>query len=155
MKSLWSHILLPKKVLRIMAIFIVATFCLAGGVEAYIFEDDFESGTYSSMGLWKCEEPGDTVTVVAEAAHNSNFGLKCYTDSAQTGGQAWVNTAIAEQKKLYMRAYYYFPADFNVSNYVTLTKFYHTDWNNFLAVTYDSADTLYLYNSVAGEAYGF
>ncbi|MGD2187063.1 MAG: PilC/PilY family type IV pilus protein, partial [Desulfobacterales bacterium] len=154
MLMLLLHIFVPKRAMRIAAITMLATFCLAGGVNAYLFEDGFESGDKSAWDFGHTQ-PGDQVQALpGSTVYEGNYALFCFTDPIETGGQAWVTKTFAAQNKLYMRAYFYFDSFFNVSDYVTLLKYAHTNWNNLLSVTYDETDTLYLWNSIAGEAYG-
>lgn len=154
MKSFVSHILIPKRALGIMVIVLLAFFCLAGGVNAYVFQDDFESGGTSAWGF-PYSDPGDYIGVTTEQAFSGTYSLKCAIDDVETGGQAWVTMTPSGENTYYARVYYFFPSSFSPPNTVTLTKYAHSSWSNLISTTIRSDMTLFMWNSIAGEAYGY
>ena len=152
--TLLLHILLPKRSLRMMLIAGLAIFCLAGNLNAYIFEHGFENGGYSPFDF-QSTTTNDSVTYVTSKAHSGSYSAKCTIDDVNDGGsQATLWKAISDQTRLYMRAYFYLDSAFYTSDNVTLMEFLN-GWSNIISVSIKDDDTLYLYNSVTGLGYGF
>jgi len=152
--TLLLHIVLPKRAIRIAAIAMLATFCVAGAVNAYVFEDDFESGGTGAWGF-PYNDPGDYIGATTEQAYGGTYALKCAIDDVETGGQAWITMTPPAANKYYARVYYFFSNSFSPPNTVTLTKYAHSSWSNLIATTIRSDMTLFMWNSIAGEAYGY
>ncbi len=131
----------------------VAVFGAMNPVHALIFEDGFESGDLSAWS-GSSTEPGDTIAASTEQVNSGTYSAKAVVDTDVDANQAMVWINFTGQTTVYARIYIYVPSSFSTSDYVTVMQFLN-GWSNILSAAIDDDMTLYLYNQVGGEAYGF
>ncbi|MEE9532895.1 MAG: LamG-like jellyroll fold domain-containing protein, partial [Acidimicrobiia bacterium] len=118
-----------------------------------LFSDGFESG---NLTAWDGSntETGDTLAASTEQAKTGTYSAKAVLDTV-TGAQAMVWKNIAGQTTLYSRTYFYLDPSFVTTGDITVMAFSQSDWTSIISIHINDDMTMYLWNSVAGEAYGF
>ncbi|MCK5419303.1 MAG: hypothetical protein KAI93_12370, partial [Desulfobacterales bacterium] len=118
-----------------------------------LFSDGFESGDLSAWD-GSNTETGDTLAASTEQAKTGTYSAKAVIDTV-TDAQAMVWKNIAGQTTLYVRTYIYLDPAFATTDSVTVMQLSESDWTNIISIHIKDDMTLYLWNSVASEAYGF
>jgi hypothetical protein len=117
---------------------------------AVIFSDNFNSGDLSAWS-GSHTETGDSIAV--QQSGTGNYFAQAQVDNVSKA-QAMVWKNFTGQTTLYAQAQIYLPSSFSTSGHVTVMQFLN-DWSNIISATINSDMTLYMWNSVAGEAYGY
>ncbi len=134
-----------------------------------IFSDDFETGTLSvsnefcagqpSCAPWNvgnAPDAGDSIIASTEQSFTGSYSAKAQIDTVGSpAASVWTN--FTGQTLLYARIYIYLPDGFSTSDRLTVMEFIHDtgSWTNILSTTIDEDMTLYMWNAVGGEAYGY
>ena len=128
----------------------------ANGNNVFVRYDGFESGDFTGWDATSTAT-GDTLTVVGTPVYAGSNSARSTVDTvADAQTQYWWNVTSATT--YYARIYLYLDPGFFTSDHVTVMQFIDTDagWVNIIATSInDTDDTLYLWNDLAGEAYGF
>ncbi len=117
------------------------------------FADGFESGDLSAWS-GNNTEPGDTIAASTEQVNSGTYSAKSVVDNDGAANQAMVWRNFAGETVVYARIHIYVPSSFSTTDNVTVMQFLN-NWSNIIATTIDDDMTLYMWNAVAGEAYGF
>jgi hypothetical protein len=123
------------------------------GTVSLPFYDGFESGDLSAWS-GSNTEPGDTIAASTEQANSGTYSAKSVVDNDVDANQAMVWKNFAGETVVYARIHIYVPFGFATSDNVTVMQFLN-NWSNIISTTIDNDMTLYMWNAVAGEAYGF
>ena len=128
----------------------------ANGNNVFVRYDGFESGDFTGWDATNTAT-GDTLTVVGTPVYAGSNSARSTVDTVTDAqAQYWWNVTSATT--YYARIYLYLDPGFFTSDHVTVMQFIDTDagWVNIIATSInDTDDTLYLWNDLAGEAYGF
>ena len=124
----------------------------ANANNALIFFDGFESMDLTGWDGSNAQT-GDVISASTDQAYSGTWSGKGEVD-AVADAQAMVWQNIAGQTEIYFRIKIFLASGFFTSDRVTVME-YLWDWNNVLSVTIDQDSTMYMWNAVAGEAYGF
>ncbi|MFX1482435.1 MAG: DUF2341 domain-containing protein [Promethearchaeota archaeon] len=121
----------------------------------FLFYDSFESGDLSAWD-GSYADIGDTLSVTTEQANTGAYSAKGEVDN-QAAAQAMVWKDFSDMTDLFARVYFYIPSTFVTTDHVTIMQFVDTStgWANQLSLTIRDDMTLYLWNAIAGEAYGY
>ncbi|MFX1485480.1 MAG: DUF2341 domain-containing protein, partial [Promethearchaeota archaeon] len=124
-------------------------------VNVFLFYDGFESGDLSAWD-GSYSDTGDTLSVTTELANTGAYSAKGEVDN-QAAAQAMVWKDFSDKTDLFARVYFYLPPTFATTDHVTIMQFVDTStgWVNQLSLTIRDDLTLYLWNAIAGEAYGY
>jgi hypothetical protein len=119
------------------------------------FYDGFESGDLSAWD-GSYTDTGDTLSVTMEHANTGTYSAKGEVDD-QAAAQAMAWKDFSDETSLFARVHFYLPATFSTTDHVTIMQFVDTStgWVNQLSLTIRDDMTLYLWNAIAGEAYGY
>jgi hypothetical protein len=117
-----------------------------------IFNDGFETGNLSAWS-GSSAETGDSVTASTDQAKSGTYSLKGDVDNVSLA-QAMVWKDIAGQTTIHAKVELFVPTGFATTDNVTVMQFL-TGWSNILSLSINTDMTLYLWNTIAGEAYGF
>jgi hypothetical protein len=117
-----------------------------------IFNDGFEAG---NLTAWdgSSAETGDSVTASTDEPRFGTYSLKGQVDTV-TDAQAMVWKNITGQTEIHAKIEMFLPSSFSISDHMTVLQFLN-NWSNVLALTIDDDLDFYMWNAVAGEAYGF
>ncbi|MCK4985262.1 MAG: hypothetical protein KAS40_07075, partial [Desulfobacterales bacterium] len=122
------------------------------GTVSLPFYDGFESGDLSAWS-GNNTEPGDTIAASTEQVNSGTYSAKSVVDNDVDVNQAMVWKNFTGETVVYARIHIYVPSSFSTTDYVTVMQFLN-NWSNIISTTIDDDMTLYMYNQVAGEAYG-
>ncbi|MHA2040754.1 MAG: LamG-like jellyroll fold domain-containing protein [Candidatus Thorarchaeota archaeon] len=124
------------------------------------FYDGFEKGDLSGWDAWNEEAASDDISAVTSPPppNTGTYSARCEIDNvAPPQAMVWEN--IADETSLFARTHLYLDPSFSISagGHVTFMQYVDTStgWQNQLAVTIRDDLTLYIWNAVAGEAYGY
>ena len=119
------------------------------------FYDGFESNDFSAWS-GSYTDTGDSLTVTTEQTHTGSRSAKAVIDD-QAAAQAMVWIDFNDSTNLLARTSFFLPNSFLTTDHVTIMQFVDTSsgWINQLSLTINSDMTLYLWNAIAGEAYGY
>ncbi|MFW9813894.1 MAG: DUF2341 domain-containing protein [Candidatus Thorarchaeota archaeon] len=119
------------------------------------FYDGFESGDVSAWD-GSYTDTGDSLTVTTEQANTGSYSAKGEVDN-QAAAQAMVWKDFSDKTNLLARVHFYISPTFSTTDHVTIMQFVDTSsgWVNQLSLTIRDDMTLYLWNAIAGEAYGY
>ncbi|MHA2275966.1 MAG: DUF2341 domain-containing protein, partial [Candidatus Kariarchaeaceae archaeon] len=124
--------------------------------DIFFFYDGFESGNLSSWDGFSEGSAGDSISASTDQAYTGTYSAKAIMDTVASP-QAMVYDDFPNELNLYARVPIYLDPSFSITDRLTVMQFVDTDpgWQNLLSVTIDQDMTLYMWNAVAGEAYGF
>ncbi|NHI88720.1 MAG: DUF2341 domain-containing protein [Candidatus Thorarchaeota archaeon] len=119
------------------------------------FYDGFESGDLNSWD-GSYTDIGDSLSVTTEQANTGTYSAKGVVDN-QAAAQAMIWKDFSDKTSLFARVHFYLPATFSTTDHVTIMQFVDTSpvWVNQLSLTIYSDMSLYLWNAIASEAYGY
>jgi len=119
------------------------------------FYDGFESGDLSAWN-GSYTDIGDSLSVTTERSNTGYYSAKGEVDT-QAAAQAMVWKDFSDKTSLFARVHFYIPLTFSTTDHVTIMQFVDTSagWANQLSLTIRDDMTLYLWNAIAGEAYGY
>ncbi|MFW9963940.1 MAG: DUF2341 domain-containing protein [Candidatus Sifarchaeia archaeon] len=121
------------------------------------FYDGFESGDVSAWN-GSSTDTGDSLLITTERANTGSYSAKAVIDN-QAAAQAMVWTDFSDMTNIFARVHFYIPLTFSISagGHVTIMQFVDTSagWANQLSLTIRDDMTIYLWNAIAGEAYGY
>ncbi|MFW9796231.1 MAG: DUF2341 domain-containing protein [Candidatus Thorarchaeota archaeon] len=122
------------------------------------FYDGFESGDLSAWD-GSYTDTGDTLIVLNTPlipVHSGTYAVRGDVDDV-AAAQAMVWKDFSDKSNLFARVHFYLPAGFSTSDHVTIMQYVDTSavWQNQLSVTIRDDMTLYMWNDVVDEAYGY
>ncbi|MFW9893511.1 MAG: DUF2341 domain-containing protein, partial [Candidatus Thorarchaeota archaeon] len=122
------------------------------------FYDGFESGDLSAWN-GSYTDTGDTLIVLNTPlipVHSGSYAVRGSVDNV-AAAQAMVWKDFSDKSNLFARVHFYLPAGFSTTDHVTIMQFIDTStgWQNQLSVTIRDDMTLYMWNDVFDEAYGY
>jgi hypothetical protein len=122
----------------------------------FFFYDGFESGDLSGWDQNSTGSAGDSIIASTDQAYTGNYAAKCDMDDVASP-QAMVYEDFPDEASLFARVHIYLDPSFSTSDRVTVIQFVDTSivWDNLISVTIDDDMTLYMWNAVVGEAYGY
>ncbi|HEX9892743.1 MAG TPA: DUF2341 domain-containing protein, partial [Gemmatimonadales bacterium] len=129
----------------------------ANGNNVFVFYDGFETGDLTGWTGNSVGNPGDSITASTLQQYTGSYSGRGSSDTTSPAqGQVWTDPG--SRTTLFARIHLFLDPAFFTSDHMTFLQFIDTDsgWRNILAATInDTDDTLYLWNDLAGEAYGF
>ncbi|MFX1233111.1 MAG: DUF2341 domain-containing protein [Promethearchaeota archaeon] len=122
----------------------------------FFFYDGFESGNLNGWDGNSTGSVGDSIIASTDQVHTGNYAAKCDMDNVTTP-QAMVFEDFPDEASLYAHVHIYLDPSFSTTDRVTVIQFVDTAtvWQNLISVTINDDMTLYMWNAVAGEAYGY
>ena len=128
---------------------------LENPANVFQFYDGFESGDLSAWD-GSYTDIGDSLSVTTEQANTGAYSAKGDVDT-QAAAQAMVWKDLSDMTNIFARVHFYLPATFSTTDHVTIMQFVDTSsgWVNQLSLTIRDDMTFYLWNAIAGEAYGY
>ncbi|MFX1484876.1 MAG: LamG-like jellyroll fold domain-containing protein, partial [Promethearchaeota archaeon] len=122
------------------------------------FYDGFESGDVSAWN-GSYTDTGDTLIVLNTPlipVHSGTYAVRGDVDDV-AAAQAMVWKDFSDKSNLIARVHFYLPVGFSTSDHVTIMQYVDTSsgWQNQLSLTIRDDMTLYMWNAIAGEAYGY
>jgi hypothetical protein len=117
-----------------------------------LFMDDFESGDLSGWD-GSFAETGDSITASSAQTYSGTYSGRAEVDTV-TDAQAMVWKNLPGYTSLRAAFRIYLSPAFATTDHVTVMQFLN-GWTNLLSLTINDDRTLYLWNDVAGEAYGY
>ncbi|MFW9833695.1 MAG: DUF2341 domain-containing protein [Candidatus Thorarchaeota archaeon] len=128
---------------------------LENPTKVFQFYDGFESGDLSAWD-GSYTDTGDSLSVTTEQANTGVYSAKGDVDT-QAAAQAMVWKDLSDLTNILARVHFYLPATFSTTDHVTIMQFVDTSsgWVNQLSLTIRDDMTFYLWNAIAGEAYGY
>jgi hypothetical protein len=126
----------------------------------FFFYDGFESGNLSAWDGMSEGSAGDDISAVTSPPQPNTgiYSARCESDNLATP-QAMVWKDFADETSLLARTHLYLDPSFSISSggHVTFMQFVDITptWKNQLSVTIRDDLTLYIWNAIAGEAYGY
>ncbi len=117
-----------------------------------IFSDGFESGDLSAW-TGSSAETGDSISASTDQASSGSYSAKGQVDTVSLA-QAMIWKDITGQTTIHAKVAIFVPTGFATTDHVTVLQFL-TGWTNIISATINDDMTLYLWNDIAGEAYGF
>ncbi|MHA2380053.1 MAG: DUF2341 domain-containing protein, partial [Candidatus Thorarchaeota archaeon] len=128
----------------------------ADRTSVFLFYDGFESGDLSGWDGSNTAS-GDTLFVVNTPlipVYSGTLAARAEVDNvADAQAMFWWN--LADTNSLFARIHIYLNPGFSTSDHVTVMQYGTAGWSNQLSVTIDDDMTMYMWNAIAGEAYGF
>ncbi|MHA2374213.1 MAG: DUF2341 domain-containing protein, partial [Candidatus Thorarchaeota archaeon] len=124
------------------------------------FYDGFESGDLSGWDANSTGSAGDDISAVTSPPqpNTGTYSARCEADNIASA-QAMIWEDFADEISLLARTHIYLDPSFSISGggHVTVMQFVDTStgWQNQLAVTIRDDLSLYVWNAIAGEAYGY
>ncbi|MGD9395580.1 MAG: DUF2341 domain-containing protein, partial [Candidatus Thorarchaeota archaeon] len=122
------------------------------------FYDGFESG---NVNAWdgSYTDTGDTLIVLNTPlipVHSGTYAVRGTVDNV-AAAQAMIWKDFSDKSNLFARVHFYLPVGFSTSDHVTIMQYVDTStgWQNQISVTIRDDMTLYMWNAVFGEAYGY
>jgi len=127
--------------------------------KVFQFYDGFENGDLSAWDAWNTGSAGDDISAVTNPPPNTGtYSARCEIDDVASP-QAIVWENFADETSLLARTHIYLDPSFSISGggHVTVMQYVDTSsgWRNQLSVTIRDDLTLYVWNDIAGEAYGY
>ncbi|MFX1485078.1 MAG: LamG-like jellyroll fold domain-containing protein, partial [Promethearchaeota archaeon] len=88
--------------------------------------------------------------------HSGNYAVRGDVDDV-AAAQAMVWKDFSDKSNLFARVHFYLPAGFSTTDHVTIMQYVDTSagWQNQLSLTIRDDMTLYMWNAVFSEAYGY
>ncbi|MFX1415616.1 MAG: DUF2341 domain-containing protein, partial [Promethearchaeota archaeon] len=124
----------------------------------FLFWDGFESGDLSAWD-GSYTDTGDTLFVVNYPlipVHSGTLAARANVDNvANAQAQIWKD--FTDKTSLLARIHIYLMPGFSTTGHVTVMQYVDTSsgWQNQLSVSINSDMTIYMWNAIAGEAYGY
>ncbi|MFX0054392.1 MAG: DUF2341 domain-containing protein [Candidatus Hermodarchaeota archaeon] len=124
----------------------------------FSFYDGFESGNLDGWN-GSYTDIGDTLLVLNTPlipVHSGTYAVRADVDN-QAAAQGMVWWDFSDSMNLLARVHFYLPAGFSTTDHVTIMQYVDTStgWQNQISVTIKDDMTLYMWNAIAGEAYGY
>ncbi|MHA2156422.1 MAG: DUF2341 domain-containing protein [Candidatus Hodarchaeales archaeon] len=118
--------------------------------------DGFESGNLSGWDGFSEGSGGDSITASTDQAYTGSYSAKCVMDTVSSP-QAMVNEDFPDEMNLRAKVPIYLDPSLSITDRLTVMQYVDTSpgWQNLISVTIDEDMTLYMWNAVAGEAYGY
>ncbi|MHA1884706.1 MAG: DUF2341 domain-containing protein, partial [Promethearchaeota archaeon] len=122
----------------------------------FFFYDGFESGNLNGWDANSTGSAGDSIIASTDQAHTGNYSAKCDMDDVASP-QAMVYEDFPDEASLFARVHIYLDPSLSITDRITVMQFIDTSsgWQNLISVTIDQDMTLYMWNAVIGEAYGY
>lgn len=122
----------------------------------FYFYDGFESDNFNAWDSTPTGTAGDSIVTSTTQAYSGSYSARAESDTTYPA-QAMVLKNIADEPALHATVHYYLESGFSTADDETVIQFAETKggWQNQLAGTIDSDFSLYMWNAIAGEAYGF
>ncbi|MFX1544487.1 MAG: DUF2341 domain-containing protein, partial [Promethearchaeota archaeon] len=126
----------------------------------FLFYDGFESGDLSAWDGWSVGSAGDDISPITgpPQPNTGTYSARCENDNLATP-QAMVWKDFTDETSLLARTHLYLDPSFSISSggHVTVMQFIDNTptWVNQLAITINDDMTIYVWNAIAGEAYGY
>ncbi|MHA2324967.1 MAG: DUF2341 domain-containing protein, partial [Promethearchaeota archaeon] len=135
---------------------ILADSPLSNSSNIFFFYDGFESGNLSSWDGFSEGSAGDSISASTDQAYTGTYSAKCVLDDVATP-TARVSDDFPDELNLYARVPIYLDPSLSITDRLTVMQFVDTSsgWQNIISVTIDQDMTLYMWNAVVGEAYGY
>ncbi|MCH7476351.1 MAG: hypothetical protein IIA27_17035, partial [Gemmatimonadetes bacterium] len=138
-------------------IWTVTTTDAAGGfscrVGGSIFSDGFETGDLSAWDGSNATT-GDSITVSTDQAKSGIYSAKGQVDTV-TDAQAMIWKNINGETTIHAKVEIFVPASFSTTGHVTVLHLITAGWQNIIGISINNDMTLYMWNTPAGEAYGY
>ncbi|MFX0185408.1 MAG: DUF2341 domain-containing protein, partial [Candidatus Hodarchaeota archaeon] len=122
----------------------------------FFFYDGFESGDLSGWDGSSTGSALDSISVSTDQAYTGTYSVKCQMDDV-ADPQAMVYEDISDEQNLFARVHIYLDPSLSISDRLTVIEFIDTStgWQNLISVTIDDDMTLYMWNAIAEEDYGY
>jgi hypothetical protein len=119
------------------------------------FFDGFETGNFSGWD-GTSTETGDSLSISTTPVHTGTYSVEGQVDNV-ANAQAIVWEDFSDENNLFARSYIYLDPSFSTTDHVTVMQFIDTSsgWQNQISATINDDMTLYMWNAIAGEAYGY
>ncbi|MHA2343272.1 MAG: DUF2341 domain-containing protein, partial [Candidatus Hodarchaeales archaeon] len=126
------------------------------GSNIFFFYDGFESGNLDGWDGSSTGSAGDSISASTEQVYSETYAAKCQIDDV-ADAQAMVSKDFLDEANIYAKVHIYLDPSFSISDRLTAIQFVDTSsgWQNIISVTIDDDMTLYMWNAVAAEAYGY
>jgi hypothetical protein len=120
------------------------------------FYDGFESGNFSGWDATSTGSVGDSISTSTDQSNTGTYSAKCVMDSV-ADPQAMVYEDFPDESNLSARIRIFLDPSLSITDRLTVMQYIDTStgWQNILSVTIDQDMTLYMWNAIAGEAYGY
>ncbi|HEX9894488.1 MAG TPA: LamG-like jellyroll fold domain-containing protein, partial [Gemmatimonadales bacterium] len=133
----------------------------ANGNNVWTRYDGFETGNLTGWNGNSVGNPGDLIEASLDQAYTGTYSGKGQSDTVDPSqGMVWWN--VAAQPTYFARIQIYLPASFSLplpppTRHVTVMQFIDTGpgWDNVLSTSIAHDRTVYMWNDLAGEAYGY
>ncbi len=121
-----------------------------------LFSDGFEGGDFSAWSGTNAPDAGDSITISSGLSSSGSRSAQSVIDSNPDNPQAMAWKNIAGQSTLFAQIDLYLPSSFVLQpgGHLTVMQFL-SGWSNILGLSIKDDMSLYLWNSVAREAYGW
>ncbi|MFW9861993.1 MAG: DUF2341 domain-containing protein, partial [Candidatus Thorarchaeota archaeon] len=124
----------------------------------FTFYDGFESGNLDGWN-GSSTDTGDTLMVLNTPlipVHSGTYAVRADVDN-QAAAQGMVWWDFSDSMNLFARVHFYLPVGFSTTDHVTIMQYIDTStgWQNQISVTIKDDMTLYMWNAIAAEAYGY
>ncbi|MHA2284104.1 MAG: DUF2341 domain-containing protein, partial [Promethearchaeota archaeon] len=122
----------------------------------FFFYDGFESGDLYGWDGNSTGSAGDLISASTDQAYTGNYAAKCEMDVVASP-QAMVYEDFPDEMNMIARVPIYLDPSLFITDRLTVIQFVDTSpgWQNLMSVTIDQDMTLYMWNAVVGEAYGY